>query len=154
MNETTGIAPGRPLEIGIAQYMYNPGNLKYKSRSYLIGCEGQYKGFCIFAAPLWGCRALIKRLRFDIHHEKLRTVTKIITAFAPPADNNTKEYIQQICMMGAFDPDKVYPWTKTYIVGLAKQITAIEHGWNQYDLKTWFAAYEKSLDTLNDQGQH
>lgn len=76
------------------KYKNNPANIRYVSKNKWIGLVGQENGFCLFDTFHHGLRVLVVLLRRYIQDYDCNTVEKIISRFAPPTENNTRNYIR------------------------------------------------------------
>ena len=74
----------------------NPGNIRYASKVKWEGQTGKGGGFSKFANPEYGARAIFKLLKTYSEKYHLNTIRGIISKFAPPHENNTSTYIQEI----------------------------------------------------------
>lgn len=64
------------------------------------------KRFVQFKTMRWGIRAMLIVLRTYVLRHGLRTVPQIIRRWAPPEDgNNTKDYIDKVCVAVEFAAD-------------------------------------------------
>ncbi|HFW3111641.1 TPA: hypothetical protein ACIBE2_001849 [Salmonella enterica subsp. diarizonae serovar 61:r:-] len=73
----------------------NPGNIRYSVENAWDG-ELQPEGdFSRFATPEHGIRALARIMR-NYHKRGLNTISKIAYEYAPPKENNTEEYINNV----------------------------------------------------------
>lgn len=84
----------------------NPGNLEWgdpwqglvprKESMYASSGNAQQKRFAQFTTPAYGIRALARTLITYQDKHGIRTVSAAIKRWAPPVENNTKAYIQQV----------------------------------------------------------
>lgn len=83
----------------------NPGNLRYVPSIKWKGQVGQQNGYCVYSTLNYGSRALVIDLRNAerLHHRN--TVSKIVTAYAPPNENDTSAYISAVCNDMKVGPD-------------------------------------------------
>lgn len=88
----------------------NPGNIRPASYTWqgqtgiaVCGVSGR---FVVFSSPVYGIRAIVKDLRTK-YGRGLNTIRKIITVYAPPSENNTEAYIQQVAKSMKIGPDTV-----------------------------------------------
>lgn len=85
----------------------NPGNL----RDVGIKWQGMVRsgdGFCCFDTLANGLRAMaIDLCNAQKIHERF-TIRSIITAFAPPSENNTDAYIRNVCADTQCGPDETF----------------------------------------------
>lgn len=61
--------------------------------------------FCTFVEPRWGIRAAAKTL-LAYYHSEIDTVRTIISAWAPPVENDTASYIDHVALWTDFPPDE------------------------------------------------
>ena len=71
----------------------NPANIRYSKRNNWLGQVGNHLGFCKFSDRIFGLRALMLLLRNYINNGFV-TPSQIVTRFAPPTENDTKDYIR------------------------------------------------------------
>jgi hypothetical protein len=75
----------------------NPGNLQpppgLTGWQGTVGMDGP---FVVFADDTWGLRALALDLTNKINTDGLDTITSLITAYAPPSENDTASYISSV----------------------------------------------------------
>lgn len=83
----------------------NPGNLR--AGDNWQGMIGTNQGFVVFENIAWGIRALGIDLRGDIETDGGNTIRKLITAYAPPTENNTTAYIAAVVEYTGLDADHV-----------------------------------------------
>ena len=63
--------------------------------------------FCQFETMEHGWRAAFKMLTRTYYHEyRLYTIRAIINRWAPPNENNTKRYIENVCRITGIGPDE------------------------------------------------
>lgn len=67
------------------------------------------KQFCEFTSMIWGFRAAFKLLSIYYNKHKCVTIRQIISRWAPPSENNTSRYIQEVCKRAQIDPDVMLP---------------------------------------------
>lgn len=78
------------------KYRNNPANIRYSRKNKWIGLIGQSNGFCLFDTFRHGLRTLVVLLRRYINDYDCKSVEKIITRFAPPGENDTRNYIRYV----------------------------------------------------------
>lgn len=73
----------------------NPGNIRLGLPWQGLAPTQTDPAFCQFVAPQWGIRAMAKIL---LHYESegYNTVSKIISHWAPPSENDTDAYIDSV----------------------------------------------------------
>ena len=83
----------------------NPLNIR-KGKSHWLGEAPQPpKGgapFCKFESVEWGLRAAFVLLRTYRNKYKAVCIRDIITRWAPPSENDTEKYIQNVCLWTGF----------------------------------------------------
>lgn len=89
----------------------NPLNIRYGSNwkgmhpnSKLMDSQ-----FCVFTRPWWGFRAAFITLRTYYNVHKCRTLSQIITRWAPPSENATVKYIKTVSERTGIDPNETLP---------------------------------------------
>lgn len=61
--------------------------------------------------------------------QRIDTVTKIITKWAPPSENNTAAYIKRVCQRSALTPNEsLYPIRKNQLLRLLWGMAEVECG--------------------------
>ena len=76
------------------KFKNNPGNIRYVKSNNWRGQIKPNRGFAQFSEVTYGLRAIIKILKNYENSYKLNTITGIITKYAPPNENKTKDYIK------------------------------------------------------------
>ena len=74
----------------------NPGNIRKSVAVWLGEVDGQDDAFETFDTPEHGIRALAKILLNYQRKRKLRTISQIISRWAPPSENDTTAYEQTV----------------------------------------------------------
>ncbi len=81
----------------------NPGNIERGAkwqglavRSDMTPEQRRETRFCVFRAPSWGIRALVKIVKTYERKYSLDTVQDIINRWAPPVENDTSSYVDQV----------------------------------------------------------
>lgn len=78
------------------RYKNNPANIRSSKVNNWIGQVGSDNGFCVFDTREHGLRALVILLCNYINVLKLHSVSQIISRFAPPLENDTRNYISYV----------------------------------------------------------
>ena len=79
----------------------NPGNIRYSAGTEWIGQTGQDPaGFVVFDTPEHGIRAITKVLRTYYYTHGITTISGMIYRYAPPSENDTLAYVQDIARHG------------------------------------------------------
>ena len=99
----------------------NPGNLVFTG----IAWQGKIipkvpQRFEQFSAVKWGIRAMLRDVVNDISKGK-NTVSKLIHQYAPPSENNTKSYINDVSKALGIQPnDKITSINNEFLFLMAK----------------------------------
>lgn len=111
----------------------NPGNLVLTSIAWkgkVPVAQNTDKKFEQFTKPLWGIRAMFMDVRGDIEKDGLSTIRKLITAYAPPHENDTAAYIKSVVNQVGIGADtKIQPGS---YLKLLKAIIQHENGKQPY----------------------
>lgn len=117
----------------------NPGNLvitSIKWKGKLPKEQNTDGKFEQFESLNFGLRALALDIANDIKKNKLDTIQKLITAYAPPKENDTDAYISAVSKATGHAPgEKISAEFKT-IAALIKVITNVENGKKAAELIT------------------
>ncbi len=109
----------------------NPGNLILTSIAWQgkIPAKSNTDGkFEQFQTMELGIRAMFKDLVNDINKGK-NTVRKLINEYAPPSENNTSQYIKDVCQSIGVQPDDVITSiNQSFLLKLGKAIIRKENG--------------------------
>jgi hypothetical protein len=105
----------------------NPGDIKYDGTQWQ-GMSGNDGTFVIFVDTTWGLRAMAVDLTTKINTDGLNTITAIITAYAPPSENNTASYIASVASDTGFDPNGVLQADPDTLAALIRAIVNHEIG--------------------------
>ena len=109
----------------------NPGNLIRSSITWLGKVEhtkSRDTRFEQFISLAHGTRAMILDLIGDIEKKKQNTVRKLVSAFAPPSENNTLAYINSVSKAVGAPPDQVLNTTKETLRKLIVAMVHVENG--------------------------
>lgn len=127
----------------------NPGNLRYLPSipwQGLADPPSNEQGFCNFITAAKGLRALAIDLRNQQTEHGLRTISKIITKYAPPNDNQTIPYILDVSRRTTFGPAKKLDLTnRSILAALMKAIIWHENGSCPYTDEQIAAAVAEAL---------
>lgn len=103
----------------------NPGNIRPGDNwRGMIGTNG---GFVVFENILWGLRALGKDITTK-HANGYNTITKLITRYAPPTENNTPAYIQSVSSFTGIAPNTVINLNANTLAAIIRAILNVELG--------------------------
>jgi len=84
----------------------NPGNMRWDGKSAWVGMTGNAGNYLSFDTPHNGIRAMAR----DLKNKAARgvdTVREVITAWAPPFENNTAAYIASVSDYCRCGPDSI-----------------------------------------------
>jgi len=81
----------------------NPGNIRDTGIAW-EGRTGSQSGFVTFATPAMGVRAMTKNL-YSYQNRGLTSVRQMISTWAPPSENNTNSYVNQVASAMGVDPN-------------------------------------------------
>lgn len=86
---------------------HNPGNIDRTGDKWqgMAADQSSDKRFVVFVAPHWGIRALAKVLLSYQRKHGLKTIRGIIDRWAPPVENNTDAYVDQVAKACGVEPD-------------------------------------------------
>lgn len=123
----------KQLPIGIRQN--NPGNIRLSRRDKWQESLPPQSGdqFVRFKAPQFGIRAMVKILiKYD--QRGINTIRGVISTWAPPTENNTEAYVQDVATRMGMDPDD---WIDldTYEIALPLVNAMIAHENSNYVYK-------------------
>ncbi|OTA14168.1 structural protein [Xenorhabdus vietnamensis] len=127
---------------------HNPGNIDYNPKNKWqgqIGIETGVKNprFCRFESPEYGIRALMKLLRNYQRDYGLKTITGIISRWAPDNENNTGAYINGVANeMNVVPHQLISTFDKPTLIALAKSIILHENGKQPYSDDVFTRAFE------------
>jgi hypothetical protein len=108
----------------------NPGNLRITSipwRGKVNVSENTDGAFEQFTDVSWGIRALVKDVVGDIQEGK-STIRQLISEFAPPSENDTESYIQNVAAWVNLSPNQPLPLDRTTLRRLVRAIIQHENG--------------------------
>lgn len=117
----------KKLALGIRNN--NPGNLVKTNITWLGKIpNGTDAKFEQFTSIEYGIRAMCLDLVSDIRKGK-NTLTKLITEYAPPSENNTSAYIDKVAKsMGLRPSDELVKVNGDFLAKLARAIIDVENG--------------------------
>lgn len=104
----------------------NPGNLRYTGIKWK-GQIGSNKGFSVFDSVENGIRAMAIDLRTKINTRKLDTLNKYIPIYAPPSENDTTAYINNVSRQTDISPNQKINFSND-IFNLVKAHIKVENG--------------------------
>jgi hypothetical protein len=126
-------AKGKPVR-GLVNN--NPGNIRPDKAYTWQGSTGEAGGFVQFGSPEAGIRALtLNLLSYD--QQGINTVQGIINRWAPPSENKTGSYINQVAKdLGVKPTDQLNVKDANVMRQLVDSIIKFENGKNPYDART------------------
>jgi hypothetical protein len=111
----------------------NPGNIRHGDKWRGLADKQTDASFCVFKAPEWGIRALVKILRNYQTKHGLKTVESIINRFAPQIENDTSSYILSVCQVLDVKPrDVIDVFEPGIMINLLKAVIRHENGIQPY----------------------
>lgn len=82
----------------------NPLNIRWDVNTHWIGqIYHDPQGYCTFKSVVYGIRAAFAILRTYKFKHHLTTIEEIISRWAPPSENNTEKYIDDVAYMMRVD---------------------------------------------------
>lgn len=112
----------------------NPGNIRHGDNWKGLAEDQEDYSFCTFITPEFGIRAMAIILLNYKKLYKLNTVRKIISRWAPKAENNTDAYISHVCTFLGVEADDIIEHHKQ-LLPLITAIIIHENGENPYSLE-------------------
>lgn len=113
----------------------NPGNIDRTGDKWQ-GMAADQSGddrFVVFVAPQWGIRALVKVLLSYQRKHGIKTIRGIINRWAPPVENNTSAYVEQVAKACGVEPDDTIDIeNKAVLRALVSSIIKHENGQQPY----------------------
>ncbi len=123
----------------------NPANIRSADVNAWRGQNGKDDdGFCIFTNPVMGIRAVSIIIRGYIEKHGCNTISKIISRFAPPSENDTDSYINAVCSYMIMHADREVDLDRD-LAGLLYAIINHENGYCPYSMETISGAASKTL---------
>ena len=107
----------------------NPGCIRYSQQAVKMGATGKSSGFAVFPDEETGTQAIATLLRSDNYRNL--TITAAIYKYAPPHENNTIKYINNLCnMVGVSRNTKLHTLNDKQMERVVAAIRVIE-GWRE-----------------------
>jgi hypothetical protein len=107
----------------------NPGNLRPSLLPW-VGQIGTNNNFVQFKDMSYGLRAMAVDLSNKITKSGLNTITKIITKYAPPSENNTQAYIDSVARYTGWGANDPISFDSSNLAALMKAQIKVEQGAN------------------------
>lgn len=123
---TTAARPQRALPRGIRNN--NPLNIRIGNVWLGEVAEPTDQDFEQYVSMVYGLRAAMVLMRRYYFHYHRRSVAAIVSAWAPPAENNTQAYIDKVCAQTGFSPDAELVYEKSVITRLVAAMVVVECG--------------------------
>lgn len=109
---------------------HNPGNIRRavcRYRGEVIPSTDP--AFKQFEAAEWGYRAIFVTLRTYHRKHGLRTLSELISRWAPPSENDTARYIRRVTTLTGIRPgEELDPMDRSTMIPLAAAISEVENG--------------------------
>ena len=118
----------------------NPGNIEHGAKWQGMAEDQPDSRFIKFISPEYGIRAIVRilltyRIKYDV-----RSITEIVTRWAPPHENPTDAYIRNVSEWSGIPADKeVDLKDANELVHLVAGIIRQEAGFNPYTNSTILA---------------
>jgi len=112
----------------------NPGNIDrtdvaWQGEDRSIGARTDDPRFAVFKSPEYGFRALARTLHTYRERYGIKTVRAIISRWAPPIENDTEAYVNQVAKAVGVHADAVVDVTKMqHAFPIVKAIAKHENG--------------------------
>lgn len=112
----------------------NPGNIRHSKVRWVGEAPDQTDpDFVTFYSPEYGLRAICRIVLNYQHYDGCDTLSKIITRWAPPSENNTASYIDATSKQCGVDPNaKVDAHDPELMTKLLEAIVQHENGQQPY----------------------
>ena len=111
----------------------NPGNIRRGIDWQGMSATQTDSAFVQFDDPIYGIRALNKILKTYYIKYGLNTVRGIINRWAPPSENNTNSYVNDVAQQLGVGPDEVID-VPARAADLSRAIIRHENGLQPYDI--------------------
>lgn len=115
------------LDIGLRNN--NPGD--FRTGEPWQGAIGSEGGFITFSDITWGLRALALDIINNINGKGVDTISKFITKYAPPSENDTAGYISFVSAQTGIGPDEQLGTDADTVFSLMRAIISKELGSGQ-----------------------
>ena len=117
----------------------NPGLMRKSGDTFVGEAPSNDEEFKAFATMEWGIRCLAKTLLTYHRRHKLETVRGIISRWAPPFENDTEAYVDDVCQMMEVRPtQKLDLEDQATLINLCRGIIKHENGFkNRLTREHW-----------------
>jgi hypothetical protein len=95
-----------------------------------MGQTGSVNNFCKFKDMSYGLRAMAVDLSNKITKDGLDTITKIITKYAPPSENDTQSYINSVASNMGIGANEEIDFNSSTLARLMRAQINVEQGAN------------------------
>ena len=117
----------------------NPLNIR-RSKDQWQGLKKEQtdSAFCQFENLAYGWRAAFRLLTRTYYHTyRLYTIRAIVSRWAPPNENNTKAYVENVSRLTGIDPDEplgIPSESPARWIALGAAMAIQECGWEGFDV--------------------
>lgn len=123
---------------------HNPGNLRATKKRWMGQTGVDKDGFCVFNAPEYGIRAIMKQLK-KYESRGWNTLRNIVYRWAHPSENDTNAYLFDVSKLTGFHPDaRIDLSNATNLVTVADAIATRDSG-AKYHPELFDKAYQLHL---------
>lgn len=103
----------------------NPLNIRRSSQKF-INEQKSDNDFKKFSSMVYGVRAAIRIIHTYYFNYRYNTIEKIISRWAPPMENSTKDYIDIVSKRSHILPNVIVIYTKDNILAIIKAMVYVE----------------------------
>lgn len=121
----------------------NPGNIRVGTpwqglmpRAQMNPAQAAETAFCVFLSARWGFRAMAEIFHTYADKDGITTLRGAVARWAPPVENNTGAYLNDVCNHLSFGPDTPFPFhDQGHMAGLLQAVSVHEVGSWAFDEK-------------------
>lgn len=107
----------------------NPGNIRRGKTRYKGETQGCDAAFKSFATMQWGYRAIFVLLHTYAVRYGLRTIRGMISRYAPPEENDTRNYVDTVAALSETDADRLIDTLRAEdMIPIVEAISRVENG--------------------------
>ncbi len=107
----------------------NPGNIRHTRRRWQGEVEGSDPAFKTFESMAWGCRAIFLLLDNYRRLHGCTTIRTMISRWAPPFENHTERYIEQVAqLVGVGADEPIDTRSRQVMLPMVAAIIRVENG--------------------------
>ena len=107
----------------------NPGNIRRGNTRYKGETQGCDTAFKSFATLQWGYRAIFVLLHTYAVRYGLRTIRGMISRYAPPEENDTRNYVDTVARLSKTDADRLIDTLRAEdMIPIVEAISRVENG--------------------------